>query len=338
EEDLIEEIGRYRGYNDAPDKLPGEMPKRADIGDTLRLSSFVRNILMSRGYTEVLTYSFLPEDFPDKLRIPENDSRHDTLKLANPISRDQMAMRTTLIPGLLAGLKTAIVSGWREPVRIFEQGKVFLAGNEPEHAAAIIFNGKDTRSPNNDRSENFYDIKADVESLIMSAGYHAEFKRGHEPFAHSGQTADILADGVKVGWVARIKPAIEQELDLSEGVYAFELDITFMKESKRPAFKPSSQFPASYRDISLLVSIDRSNDDVMNDIRECVRESASDDIALEKLRLFDVYEGKNIPEGFRSLAYSLSYRSDSRTLKDEEVESIHTRVRENLKSKGYVIR
>ena len=202
----------------------------------------------------------------------------------------------------------------------------------------IIFNGKDTRSPNNDRNENFYDIKADVESLIMSAGYHAEFRRGHEPFAHSGQTADILVDGVKVGWLARLKPAIEQELDVSEGVYAFEIDITFMRESKRPEFKPSSQFPASYRDISLLVSIDRSNDDVMSDIRDCVSESASDDVTLEKLRLFDVYSGKGIPEGFRSLAYSLSYRSDSRTLKDEEVESVHMKVREDLKSKGYVIR
>ena len=338
EEDLIEEIGRFKGYNDAPDKLPGEMPGRADIGDTLRLAGLVRNVLMSRGYTEVVTYSFLPLDFPDKLRIPESDSRYDTLKIANPISRDQMAMRTTLLPGLLSGLRTAIASGWREPVRIFEQGKVFIGGNEPEHAAGIIFNGKDIRSPNNDRDENFYSIKADVESLIRSAGYHAEFKRGHEPFAHSGQTADVLVDGVKVGWLARLKPAIEQELDVSEGVYAFEIDITFMKESKRPEFKPSSQFPASYRDISLLVSIDRSNDDVMNDIRECVSESASEGITLEKLRLFDVYAGKGIPEGFRSLAYSLSYRSDERTLKDEEVESIHMRVRENLKSKGYVIR
>ncbi len=338
EEDLIEEIGRFRGYNDAPDKLPGEMPRRADIGDTLRLAGMVRNVLMPRGYTEVVTYSFLPEDFPDKLRIPESDSRHDTLKIANPISRDQMAMRTTLLPGLLAGLRTAITSGWREPVRIFEQGKVFIEGNEPEHAAGIIFNGKDTRSPNNDRDENFYSIKADVESLLRFAGYNAEFRRGHEPFAHSGQTADVIVDGTKVGWVARLKPVIEQELDVSEGVYAFEIDVTFMKSSKRPEFKPSSQFPASYRDISLLVSIDRSNYDVMNDIRECVRESASDDIALEKLRLFDVYIGKGITEGFRSLAYSLSYRSDERTLKDEEVESIHMRVRENLKSKGYVIR
>ena len=342
EEDLIEEIGRFRGYNDAPDRLPGEMPKRADIGDYMRLAGYVRNSLMARGYTEVLTYSFLPEDFPEKLRIPDNDLRAKTLKLANPISREKMAMRTTLLPGLLMGLKTSILSGWRDPVKIFEQGRVFLIDperehTEPEHAAAILFNGTDTRAAFNNRAEDFYNIKSDIESLIRSRGFEAKFKSGHEPFMHSGQTADIFVNGVKVGFVGRLKPVIEQELNIT-GVYAFEIDLTFMLRADKPEFKPASQFPASFRDISLLVSIDKSNDSVMQDIRESFNESGNNDLSLEKLRLFDIYEGKNIPEGFRSLAYSLSYRSHARTLKDEEVESVHNEVRESLKRKGYIIR
>ncbi|MBQ7561458.1 MAG: phenylalanine--tRNA ligase subunit beta [Synergistaceae bacterium] len=342
EEDLIEEIGRFRGYNDAPNKLPGEMPKRADIGDYMRLAGFVRNSLMSRGYTEVLTYSFLPEDFPEKLRLASNDLRAKTLKIANPISRDQMAMRTTLLPGLLMGLRNSIVSGWRDPVKIFEQGRVFLIDperehTEPEHVAAILFNGTDTRAAFNNRTEDFYNIKSDIESLIRSRGFHATFKTGHEPFMHSGQTADIFVNNSKIGFVGRLKPAIEQDLNIS-GVYVFEIDLTLLLKSNKPEFKPSSQFPASFRDISLLVAIDRSNDSVMKDIRDSVNELANQDITLEKLRLFDIYDGSNIPEGFRSLAYSLSYRSHTRTLKDEEVESIHNRVRESLKQKGYIIR
>ena len=341
EEDLIEEIGRYRGYNETENRLPGEMPRRADIGQSMRLSGFVRNILMARGYTEVLTYSFLPEDFPEKLRLPSGDVRANPVTLANPISREQMAMRTTLLPGLLMGLRVSIASGWREPVRMFEQGRVFIRDGEsytePEHIAGLIFNGQDTRSPSGNRSEDFYDVKADVESLIMSRGYEAEFVAGHEPFTHAGQTADVLVDGVKVGYVARLKPAIEQELDVA-GVYVFEIDVTGLTVSRKPEFVPSSSFPASFRDISLLVADSKSNDDVMRDIRECVSESATEGLVLEGLRLFDVYAGKGIPDGFRSLAYSLSYRSDTRTLTVEEVESVHGRVRESLKRKGYVIR
>lgn len=338
EEDLIEEVGRFIGYNDVAEKLPGELPRRADIGTGMELSGFVRNSLIARGYTEVVTYSFLPEDFPEKLRLSSDDVRAKPLKIANPISRDQMAMRTTLLPGLLTGLKTAVTSGWRDPVRIFEQGKIFLFDNtEIEHVAGILFNGADTRSPFDNRAENFYNIKADVEALIMSRGFVPVFKAGQEPFTHAGQTADIFVNENKIGFVARLKPAIEQELDAS-GIYAFEIDLTSLANKNKPVFTPSSQFPASFRDISLLVSIDKSNDDVMKDIRASVSEAAGNELTLEKLRLFDIYEGKGIPEGFRSLAYSLAYRSHDRTLKDEEVEQVHNNVRESLKKKGYSIR
>ena len=341
EEDLIEEVGRYIGYNDVAERLPGEMPRRADIGSGMEIAGAVRNVLMSRGYTEVVTYSFLPEDFPEKLRLSSDDIRAKTLKIANPISRDQMAMRTTLIPGLLMGLKTAVASGWRDPVRIFEQGKIFLTDSErehiePDHVAGILFNGLDTRSPFDNRKEDFYSVKADVEALIMSRGYTPAFKRGQEPFTHSGQTADVFINDNKIGFVARLKPDIEQELDIS-GAYAFEIDLTLLTTRHKPEFTPASQFPASFRDISLLVSIDKSNDEVMKDIRDSVIES-SKELTLEKLRLFDIYEGKGIPEGFRSLAYSLSYRSHERTLTVEEVEKVHNNVREILKQKGYNIR
>ena len=343
EEDLIEEVGRFKGYNDSEGKLPGELPRRADVGAEMQLSGFVRQFLMSRGYTEVVTYSFLPEDFPEKLRLDENDLRADPVKIANPISRDQMSMRTTLIPGLLSGLKTSIASGWRNPVKIFEQGKIFLKDSklehiELDHVAGLVFNGIDTRSPFNDRDNNFYNVKSDVESLIKSRGYKAEFLPGKENFTHAGQSAEIHVNNKKIGFIARLKPAIEQEFDVS-GVYIFELDLADLMQIQKPVLKPVSQFPASFRDISMLVSVDRKQDDVIKDIHASVIEAAGDkkDI-LESVRLFDIYEGKGVPENFRSLAYSLSYRSRETTLKDEEVEKIHVKVRENLKNKGYIMR
>ncbi len=344
EEDLIEEIGRFRGYNKYENKLPGEMPKRAEIGPEMQLSGFVRNFLMSRGYTEIMTYSFLPEDFPEKLRLDDGDLRADPLKLANPISRDQMAMRTTLIPGLLSALKTSVTSGWRDPVKIFEQGKIFLKDSdpkiehvEPDHVAGLLFNGTDTRSVFGERNGNFYDMKSDIEALIIARGYAPEFLPGSETFTHAGQSSEIRVNGKKIGFAARLKPVIEQELDVS-GVYVFEFDLTEILQAQKPVFTPASQFPASFRDISLLVSHDRKQDDVMRDIRDSVLEASENNNILESLRLFDIYEGKGVPEGFRSLAYTLSYRSRDMTLKDDFVESIHMKVREILKSKGYVIR
>ena len=342
EEDLIEEVGRFKGYNDSEGKLPGELPRRASIGEEMQLAGFIRQFLMARGYTEVMTYSFLSEDFPQKLRLDENDLRADPVKIANPISRDQMAMRTTLIPGLLAGLKTSIASGWRNPVKIFEQGKIFLKDSKLEHieldnVAGLVFNGTDTRSPFNDRDENFYNVKSDVNALIKSRGYEPEFLPGKENFAHAGQTAEIRVNNKKIGFIARLKPAIEQELDVS-GVYIFEFNVAELMQIKKPVFKPVSQFPASLRDISMLVSVDRKQDDVIKDIRNSVIEAAQNNNILESVRLFDIYEGKGVPEGFRSLAYALNYRSRETTLKDEEVEKIHTQVRENLKLKGYIMR
>lgn len=334
EEDLIEEIGRFRGYNDAPDKMPGELPRRADIGDYMRLSGALRQVMMARGYTEILTYSFLPEDFPQKLRLSSDDKRAAPLTLANPISREQMAMRTMLLPGLLSGLKNSVASGWRDPIRIFEQGRVFINDSEPEHLAALLCNGKDTRSPYNDRSEGFYEVKADVEAVFSARGYEPEIRAGSQAFMHSGQCAEVWVNGECVGWLGRLKPALEQELCVA-GVYVFEVDVSGMSKTNRPEFRSCSQYPASLRDISLLVSSGKANDDVIADIRAVLPEEG---VILEGVRLFDIYAGEGIPEGFRSLAYTMSYRSDEKTLTDEEVDRVHNAVREGLKRKGYIIR
>ncbi len=328
EEDLIEEIGRFKGYNDVADRLPGEMPKRADIGDNMRLGRHVREFMIARGFSEILTYSFLPENFTQTLRLTDERSR--PLIIANPISREQMAMRTTLLPGLLSALKTSVNSGWREPVRVFEQGRVFINDSEPEHLCALLFNGTDSRSPNNDRSEGFYDLKADVDALLRSRRVEAAFRAGSEPFMHSGQCAQVLIEGEKVGYVGRVKPVIEQEIGV-EGVYVFEVELSGLVSEVKPEFKAVSEYPASLRDISLLVPVRVSNEEVLRDIQECV------EVLEAEVRLFDVYTGSGIPEGYRSLAYTMSYRGN-RTLRDEEVESVHVKLRECLTRRGYVMR
>ena len=356
EEDLIEEIGRYIGYNNSPGELPGKLPRRAELGSEMSLAAYVRNLMMSRGYTEVMTYSFLPENFAKFLKLDENDLRARPLLIANPISRDQVAMRTTLIMGLLNGLKNSILSGWRGAVRIFEQGKIFLRKdiNNKDYAehvefnkvAGLLFNGVESRDIYK-QPEDFYSMKADVKALIEGRGFNEIiFEASRESFAHSGQTASVsvIIDNNKVnlGFIAALKPSLVKELDVNGNIYIFELDLTPLEATKRPVLKPASLYPASTRDISLLVNKAKSSAQVERDIRDSVKAAASLNNLnlniLENLKLFDVYQGKGIPEGFVSLAYSLSYRLNDRTLKDDEVESLHNSVRENLTQKGYSMR
>lgn len=347
EEDLIEEIGRFRGYDDAPSRLPGEQPRGGDQGLPTRLAAFVRQALVARGYVEAVTYSFLPEDFPRRLLLPEDDPRSAPLTLANPISQEQIAMRTTMVPGLLGGLKASAASGWRGAVRLFEQGRIFLrtGSGHVEHdvVAGLVFDGTDPRTPWKGQGEDFYSVKGDVAALLEGRGLVPQFVAGHQPFGHAGQTAEVRAlapDGSPrtVGWLARLKPVLEQDLGLGGGaVFLFELRLAALEERFRPELRPASAFPASLRDVSMLVPSDRTQDEVASDIRTAAHDAAGWDI-LRELRLFDVYEGKGIPEGFRSLAFSLTYRAPDRTLNDEEVERVHGAVRDTLVQKGYNMR
>ncbi len=344
EEDLIEEIGRFIGYNDSPADLPGEMPCRGEVGTATFLSGVVRSVLMARGYTEAVTYSFLPESFPTGILLPEDDLRARPLTLANPISQDQIAMRTTLLPGLISGLKASTASGWRGAIRLFEQGRVFLRteANSSEHTehetvAGLVFNGSDPRTPWKDQLEDFLSVKADVMAILELRGLAPRFTVGNEPFGHSGQTAfiqlEVSGKWVTIGYLARLKPVLEQSFDIQGAVYVFEMNLSYLETVRAPLLKPSAAFPASLRDISMVVPKNISQESLAAEIRE-----AADEVGeklLESVKLFDIYEGSNIPDGFRSLAFSLAYRSSERTLNDEEVEKIHCHVRDSMTKKGY---
>ena len=337
EEDLIEEVARIRGYNDMPSRLPQTFHERGDAGAVTRTQFDLRACAIGRGYVEVVTYAFVSSEAVARLRFPKDDARGKPVKLANPISSDQSDMRTTLLPGLMNALSKSLAAGWRDPVRIFEQGRVFLGDGENreerEQCAGLVFPGRDFKSPyGQSEREDFFSIKGDVIALLSCRGYEAEFRQGSEPFGHAGQTADILLNGERIGWLARLKPAIEREMDYGAPVYAFEFECAPLIEKRRPSFTEIPAYPAVYRDISLLVPCAIPVSTVMEQIRASAAE------LLWDLRIFDVYQGKGIPEGMRSLAFSLSYRNAKRTLTEEESDEVNNIVRAKLSEKGYILR
>jgi phenylalanyl-tRNA synthetase beta chain len=340
EEDLIEEVGRLRGYELVPSRIPPLLRGTGQRGDEVEAQRRIRVVAMSRGYLEVVTYSFISPRWVEWLRIPETDLRSRGFQLANPISQDQSVMRTTLLPGLLQALQTNLRSGWKDPLRLFEIGRVFLPGEKEgeEHRevlrmAGISWNGKDRRVLYGDcLKDDVLSVKADVMALCGSRGLLPGFSAGREPFGHAGQTAGVTLDGRPSGYLMSLKPGILRELEIPGPVFAFEVDIETLLPDRGFRFGQVVRFPAVYRDISLIAPMCRTVASVEEEIR------LLGGGLLRGLVLFDVYQGKGIPEGTRSLAFSLAYGDPSRTLRDEEVDEIHDALRKNMEEKGFVLR
>jgi phenylalanyl-tRNA synthetase beta chain len=336
EEDLIEEVGRFCGYNEIEPRLPSSV-RQGRVGEITSLSAKLRSVLLARGYNEALTYTFLPLTFMSDFNFTDvNDPRSHARLLSNPISAEMSCMRTSILPGLIKCMQNNIASGWRKSLRFFEQGRVYLE-SELEHIGGVVFTGKESRCVWND-SESFFTVKSDVLAIGKCINRTFTFERGEEPFGHEGQTANVVCDSKKIGFLLRLKPSIEELFGFSGGaVYAFELDTSSFLEKVRPVFSASKAFPAATRDISVIVPVNIPFSNIIAQIREAADNCGAKSI-LESINLFDIYEGKGIPDGMRSIAFSLSYRAHDHTLKDEEIENVHGIVRHDLEKSGYTLR
>lgn len=340
EEDLIEEVARIRGYSDAvlPARLPGRPKDTGDIGGDFRLWRKLRETAMARGYMESVQYSFVSPDSIERLFLVE--SLETKLELANPLSREQSVMRPLLLPGFIEALSGNLRKGWRQPLRLFEIGDIFVADDaeplgfrEKRRFGAILFGGREKQGLYGARrEEDYFSVKSDVEALFQAVRIVPFFRSGRLPFGHAGQTATLWIDGKPVGYLARLKPILEKELDLGGPLYAFEFDMESLADRVLPTFATEVAFPAVFRDVSLLAPRDVTVFEMGDFIRS--RGGAM----LEKVELFDVYEGDALPEGYRSLAFSLTYRHPERTLVESEVEADHQALREVLEAAGYRLR
>ena len=282
---------------------------------------------MGRGYSEVITYSFVAPDMFEKLLLPEEDPRNHPIKVLNPISNELSCMRTFLLPGLLQSLVKNVRGGWKDPLRIFESGRVFLRSGEshlePPLMGGIVYAGK--RKNLLQDEETFYRVKGDLLAFCESANAQISFRQASEPFGHGGQTGHIYLGESSIGYLARLKPSIEDLFDLGAPVYAFEIEIAPLLDSPKKAFGYTARYPGVYRDISLLVDARHASaSEVLEKIHFLKGEDA------RSVLLFDAYEGKGIPEGKRSLSFSVLYRHQEKTLSDEEVDGQHVQLRQGL--------
>lgn len=316
EVDLIEELARLYGYNRLPVRYPqarlAPQAKAEAKGDLPAL----RRLLVARGYQEAITYSFI-----DPKLFEQFNPGVEPLLLANPISADMAAMRSSLWPGLVKALQHNL-NRQQDRVRMFESGLRFvgqLEGLKQQPMLAGVVCG--SRLPEGwaqgRDGVDFFDVKADVEAVLGLAGALDEFTfaPGKHPALHPGQTARIERDGREVGYLGAIHPELAKNLGLDRPVYVFELVLGEVAQGRLPKFHELSRFPEVRRDLALLADRDVAASAVLDVIRENAGEWLAD------LRLFDVYQGKGIDPHRKSLAVGLTWQHPSRTLNDDEVNS-----------------
>ena len=314
EVDLIEELARLYGYNRLPVRYPqarlAPQPKteaRAHLPE-------LRRLLVARGYQEAVTYSFIdPKQF--ELFSPGVEP----LLLANPISNDMAAMRSSLWPGLVKALSHNL-NRQQDRVRMFESGLRFVGQldglkQEPMLAGVVCGSRLPEGWAQGRDPVDFFDVKADVEAVLGFAGALDAFAfvPGSHPALHPGQTARIEREGRLVGFVGAIHPELSKTLGLDRPVFVFELVLAEVAVGKMPKFSELSRFPEVRRDLALVADRDVAASAVLEVIRENAGEWLTD------LRLFDVYQGKGIDPHRKSLAVGLTWQHPSRTLNDDEV-------------------
>lgn len=329
EADLLEELARIYGYNRLPTRALGMQIGLQPHSETRVALSQLRRHMISRGYQEAITYSFID---PQLQRLFGAGSR--ALELLNPISADLAVMRTSLLPGLARALVHNI-NRQQQRVRLFEAGQRFVVSDdgalsqEPAIAGVIYGSRDEDNWASNKGTVDFFDIKGDLESLLSLTGQPGDFtfKPASSTVLHPGQCADVIFNGEVVGVVGALHPELRKQLDIPKPVFVFEISQSAITQAALPRFKGVSKFPAVSRDMAIVV--DRNVH--WEDMQKAVREVAGDN--LKDLKVFDVYVGEGIDPKRKSLAFSLTFQDPSRTLTEDEVNTSMAQVLACLEEK-----
>lgn len=325
--DLVEEIGRIYGYDNLPVTLPHGSIEMAACPEDRVGESKVKELMVNLGYQEAICYSFV-EPKAQNLITPDNPG----IKLSNPISEDLSVMRTSLWTGLINAL-VYNQNRQQNRIRLFEIGSRFVPDDKEllqEVMVAGIINGSafPEQWGEKTRAVDFFDLKADVEALLSLGADLSSYRFVAEEHSalHPGQSARIYKDNQAVGWMGTLHPSVAKAMDVKSTSILFEVEFAAISAAKVPNFKILSKFPAIRRDIAIIVDDDIESSAII----KCIRQTAVNALTQNNgsgesnvsVELFDVYVGDSVGAGKKSLAVSLSLQEQSRTLTDDEIETL----------------
>jgi phenylalanyl-tRNA synthetase beta chain len=318
EEDLIEEVARVYGYNQIPDIAPVASLKMSQHQEQKIPLNQLKNTLVESDYQEAITYSFVDPKI-QSLLFPHMEG----LQLPHPISSEMSTMRVSLWTGLLQSVSYN-QKRQQSRVRLFESGLRFIPDGSEKTGVKqeLVISGvvcglvTDENWDNSTRSIDFFDVKADVENLLNCAGVvDYRFESASHSALHPGQCAEIFIGDTLLGTIGAVHPQFEKLLGLNGRCFAFELEINALGLKKLPQAQEISKFPANRRDIAIVVDDDK----VVGDILNCIEKSGANQ--LVGLNLFDVYRGKGIAQGKKSLAISLILQDKTKTLEESDIQA-----------------
>lgn len=321
EEDLIEELARIHGYDRIPATLPAAPPTMLPVPEGKREIAAIRRLLVARDYQEIVSYSFVDPAW-------EADFAGNTapVALANPISSQMSAMRSTLAGGLVNCLVHNL-SRKQARARLFEAGRCFMTEasgyRQPVRIGGLTYGeARHEQWGIKGRPGDFYDIKSDVEALI--APLAAEFRPAELPALHPGKSAQIIVGNMTAGWIGELHPRWQRKYDLPLPPVLFELDYEAISGRGLPAYKETSKFPPVRRDITAEFDEGISYQAILAGL---LRERPA---IVTEIGVFDMYRGKGVEKGKKSLAFRVLLQDTRKTLTDAEVESAILQLRRVL--------
>lgn len=331
--DIAEEVARFYGYDNIPTTLPSGEATAGKLSYKLRIEQIAREVARFAGFSQAMTYSFESPKVFDKLLFDSNDAIRDTVVISNPLGEDFSIMRTLPLNGMLTSLATNY-NRRNKNVKLYELANVYLPKQVPvtelpdERMQFILGSYGEG---------DFFTMKGVVEEFLETIGlnerpeYNPEAER---PFLHQGRKADIYYDGELIGYIGEVHPQVLDNYGIGERTVIAVIDMPAIMEKTTfdKKYVGLAKFPAMTRDISMVMPKEILVREVEKIIEECGGS------LLENYELFDIYEGSQIEEGKKSVAYSISFRAADRTLEDKEVSEIMDNILAKLKGLGIELR
>ncbi len=331
--DLAEEVARFYGYDNIPTTLPTGEATTGKLSFKLRIEEVARDIAEFCGFSQGMCYSFESPKVFDKLLIPEDSKLREAVVISNPLGEDFSIMRTIPLNGMLTSLSTNY-NRRNKDVRLYELGNIYLPKQTPvtelpeermQFTLGMYGEG------------DFYTLKGVVEEFFGKIGMHGKMTchpSADRPYLHPGRQADIFYQGTAVGYLGEVHPVVAANYSIKDRVYIAALDMPKIVAcaSFDRKYQGIAKYPAASRDISMVVP----KDVLAGDIEEVF--DAKGGVYLESYQLFDIYEGKQITAGYKSIAYSLTFRGTEKNLEEADITEAMDRILKALETMGIELR
>ncbi len=310
--DLAEEVARFFGYNNIPTTAMNGATTQGGYSKEQMLERNLGTVCRSMGFDEIITYSFISPTYYDKIRMPEDSPLRKSMKIMNPLGEDTSIMRTTILPSMLEIL-TRNYNYRNKSAYLYELGRTYFEredglADEPKVLSLGMYGP----------AESFFTLKGAVETILESirAEKVTFVAESGNPSYHPGRCAKVYVNGAEIGVLGQIHPLVAANYGVDTELYCAELsfDALFGARGADPEYQPLPKFPAVTRDIAVLVDTTVT----VGALEECILGAAKG--LLKEVKLFDIYNGANLPEGKKSVAFNLVLRADDRSLTAQEAD------------------